>query len=58
MLKSPETRSHHEPQVNKPICDAVGCEEEATEQIVVNAGKFGTLILSVCKRCTGKFLDS
>lgn len=57
MLNNPETASYLEPQVNKPICEAVRCEEVATEQITVNAGEFGTLILSVCKSCTGKFVD-
>ena len=56
MLKNPETASHLEIQANKPICEAVGCEELASEQITVNAGEFGTLILSVCTNCIGKFI--
>jgi hypothetical protein len=58
MLMNPETSSELEPQVNKLICEAVGCEQLASEQITVNVGEFGTLILSVCRNCIGKFLDN
>jgi hypothetical protein len=44
-------------EINNQQCEAVGCEEPATKQITVNAGKFGTLILLVCKNCTSKFID-
>ena len=57
MLKNPETVSQLDPQINKPICEALGCEELASEQVTVNAGEFGTLILSVCTNCIGKFID-
>jgi hypothetical protein len=39
------------------VCEAVGCDQEATEQIKINAGKYGTLVLGVCSKCTGKFQD-
>jgi hypothetical protein len=39
------------------ICEAVGCQEQATEQITVSAGELGTLILSVCSNCISKFID-
>lgn len=58
MLKNPETDNDLDIHVDKLLCEAVGCEKIATEQITVNAGEFGTLILSVCKNCTEKFLDS
>jgi hypothetical protein len=38
----------------KQLCEAIGCEE-ATEQVTVSAGKYGTLILFVCKGCINKF---
>ena len=57
MLKTIETQDPLEPEVNKELCEAVGCQEEATEEITVNAGEFGVLILSVCKNCIGKFTE-
>jgi hypothetical protein len=39
------------------ICEAANCEEAATKQIEVNAGTFGTLVLSVCANCVRKFQD-
>jgi hypothetical protein len=42
-------------RVNKPICEAVGCEKEATEELAVSAGTFGVLVLSVCNTCISKF---
>lgn len=39
------------------ICEAADCEQVATEQIEVSAGKYGTLILSVCSNCVEKFTD-
>ena len=39
------------------ICEAAGCEQIATEQIEVSAGKFGTVTLFVCPNCVGKFTD-
>jgi hypothetical protein len=42
---------------NPRICDAAGCNELATQQIEVDAGRFGTVTLFVCKYCVEKFLD-
>ena len=44
-------------QSNRAKCDAVGCEQEATESIRVSAGKFGSIGLSVCLKCVSKFLE-
>jgi hypothetical protein len=41
----------------KQLCEAIGCGEQATEQITVSAGNYGTLILFVCKNCIGKFSE-
>lgn len=41
----------------KKICDAANCDKIATQQVEVSAGKYGTLILSVCANCVGKFKD-
>jgi hypothetical protein len=38
-------------------CDAAGCEEAGTNEIKVNAGKFGKVTLFVCSRCLGIFQD-
>ncbi len=38
-------------------CDAAGCEPAGTNEIKVNAGKFGTVTLFVCPNCVGKFTD-
>jgi hypothetical protein len=38
-------------------CDATNCEEIATEQIGISAGKFGTITLLLCKNCVVKFQD-
>jgi hypothetical protein len=39
----------------KCICDAFGCSKEATEELEVNAGTFGTISLSLCSVCIEKF---
>lgn len=43
---------------NKQICNAIGCIEEATKNIVIDAGKFGPISLSVCANCISKFVTS
>ena len=40
----------------KCICEAVGCFEEATVEIEVNAGQGESLPLSLCKICVNKFV--
>jgi hypothetical protein len=37
------------------VCQAVDCEEKATKQIEIAAGKFGIIVLSVCSNCVEKF---
>ena len=44
-------------QSNGVQCEALGCEQDATERIVVSAGKFGGIGLSVCLKCVSKFLE-
>jgi hypothetical protein len=38
-------------------CDAADCEGIGTNEIKINAGKFGTISLFVCTSCIGKFQD-
>lgn len=54
--KIPESLFQDYVQSNRAKCDALGCEQEATEQIMVSAGKFGSIGLSVCLKCVSKFL--
>ena len=42
---------------HKQVCDATDCEQVATQQIEVSAGKFGTVTLFVCPNCVGKFTE-
>jgi hypothetical protein len=48
--------SSRDTQINK-ICDGFGCDEKATGKMNVDAGKFGTLTLFLCKNCVRKFKD-
>ena len=42
-------------EINKDICNAFGCSQDATEKINVSAGKFGTISLSLCNNCITLF---
>lgn len=42
-------------EINKQICDAVGCSATATEEIKVSVGQLGDIHLSVCTNCRPKF---
>lgn len=42
----------------KEICNAIECSEEATKVITVDAGKFGSILLSVCAKCAKKFVPT
>lgn len=42
-------------QINKAICDAFGYSENATEEISVTAGKYGTITLNLCIDCVNFF---
>ena len=60
-MQETESTGHYnkiDNDTNKQICNALGCSENATEEITVSAGKFGTISLSVCRNCIGKFLVS
>jgi len=43
---------------NVSICEAYGCNNQATKQIVVSAGSLGNADLNLCKNCVAKFSDS
>ena len=38
-------------------CDVAGRDAAGTNEIKVNAGKFGTVTLFVCPNCIGKFTE-
>ena len=45
-------------QVNKGICEAIGCFAQATEKIQVKIGQKGTIRLYLRSNCVGKFADN
>ena len=51
-----KTFSNKFDEINNCICEALGCYEKAAKQIELSAGKFGTISLSVCKKCSRKFM--
>jgi hypothetical protein len=42
-------------EINKDICNAFGCSQEATEKVNIDVGIFGTITLDVCQFCINKF---
>jgi hypothetical protein len=36
-------------------CEGLGCNRKAIAEVEVNAGKFGIIILNLCKDCEIKF---
>jgi len=44
-------------EVNKRICDALGCFEKATTEIAVKVDQQHTIILNLCENCVAKFQE-
>jgi hypothetical protein len=44
-------------EVNKGICEALGCFAKATKEVEVQVGKQGKIILRLCGSCIAKFQD-
>jgi hypothetical protein len=42
-------------EINKEICEAVGCLAKATTEISVKVGLLGEIQLRLCKDCVYKF---
>jgi uncharacterized protein YlaI len=42
-------------EVNKQICEAIDCFNEATLEVKIDVGKFGKISLFLCKNCIPKF---
>jgi hypothetical protein len=68
-LKSGESRSPSEfvnsmsqdtqpIQVNKNLCDCIGCSRTPTTEIEVNVGELGIIKLNLCRNCIPKFKQS
>ncbi|MDN5847188.1 MAG: hypothetical protein L0H53_13050 [Candidatus Nitrosocosmicus sp.] len=38
----------------QPLCDALKCNNRATEKIELSAGNYGILLINVCKNCIHK----
>ncbi len=52
-LKTPN--NHKKEGDNKNNCEVLHCTVKATEKVKVNAGIYGFIKLSVCKKCKGIF---
>jgi hypothetical protein len=48
-------REYISSQINKVVCEAVGCSAKAVEEIRVTVGQQGYVPLMVCSRCKEKF---
>jgi hypothetical protein len=44
-----------EPNLSLGICDAEGCFANATEEIKMSVGQFGSIDLYICSNCKPKF---
>ena len=42
-------------EVNKQICEALYCFDQATIEIKIDAGQFGKISLFLCQECLPKF---
>jgi hypothetical protein len=43
------------PELDKKLCESFGCDNEATVETGVSAGKYGIIILNLCTDCAVKF---
>lgn len=48
---------YNDTDINKNICEAVGCFAKATDKIALEGGTFGIISVLVCKNCIAKFRD-
>ena len=44
-------------EINNLICEANDCKSNASEEIRIDAGKFGQISLFLCKDCIPKFIE-
>lgn len=50
-LTNDESKKHNSLKDDQQPCNAINCFRKATESINVDAGKFGTISLLLCKSC-------
>jgi hypothetical protein len=51
-------KEYNDTDINKNICQAVGCFAKATDKIALKGGTFGIISVLVCRNCIGKFQDN
>jgi hypothetical protein len=52
------SKYYKDTDINKNICEAVGCFAKATDEVAVEAGTFGVFSVLVCRNCIGKFQNN
>jgi hypothetical protein len=50
-------QDYDDTDINKNICEAVGCFAKATDKIALEGGTRGIISVLVCKNCIRKFRD-
>jgi len=48
---------YNDTNIDKNICEAMGCSASATDKIAVKVGTLGVISLLVCSDCIVKFQD-
>jgi len=51
------SKYYKDTDINKNICEAVGCFVKATDKIALEGGTHGIISVLVCKNCIRKFRD-
>jgi hypothetical protein len=50
-------KEYNDTDINKNICEAVGCFAKATDKIALEGATFGIISVLVCRNCIRKFQD-
>ena len=50
-------KEYNDTDINKNICEAIGCFAKATDKIALEGGTYGVISVMVCRNCIGKFQD-
>jgi uncharacterized protein YggL (DUF469 family) len=51
-------QDYDDTDINKNICEAVGCFATAAHKIALEGGTYGVISVLVCRNCIGKFQDN
>ena len=54
---APMNKEYNDTDINKNICEAVGCFAKATDKIALEGGTFGIIYVLVCRNCIRKFRE-